>query len=153
MAIGAKVELYHRGIVTVEEFADMPHERDILVRVIVPKTIQRTAYLSQRNTKTDFPVLTCCVSQSEGEVRCCIGARPMKAVCFRDERGILQEGITPESAKAFGEYIRENVKTGTNLRGSKEYREILAGVLTKRAVLKLAEGTCEDNKNADRVVD
>jgi CO/xanthine dehydrogenase FAD-binding subunit len=134
MAVGAKVEMYDKGILPIEEFAQMPLDRDILVRVIVPKTVQKTVYLSQRNTQTDFPVLACCAE----EIRCCIGARPMKAVCFRDENGILRDGITEETAKAFGEYVKEHVETGSNMRGSKEYRSILAGVLTKRAVLALS---------------
>jgi CO/xanthine dehydrogenase FAD-binding subunit len=138
MAVGAKVEMYDKGILPIEEFAQMPLDRDILVRVIVPKTVQKTVYLSQRNTQTDFPVLTCCVAQDAEEIRCCIGARPMKSVCFRDENGILRDGITEETAKAFGEYVKEHVETGSNMRGSKEYRSILAGVLTKRAVLALS---------------
>lgn len=146
MAIGAEVELYQRGIVPVEKFAQMPRERDILVRVIVPKTRQNTVYLSQRNTRTDFPVLTCCVSKTDTEIRCCIGARPMKAVCLRDEKEILQAGITPETAQIFADYIKEHVETGSNLRGSREYRRILAGVLTKRAVLKIAENTGEGER-------
>lgn len=143
MAAGAKVELHHKGVVTVEEFAKMPRDRDILVRVIVPKTDQKIVYLSQRNTQTDFPVLTCCISKTEEEMRCVIGARPGLAVCLRDEKGILKSGITPESAAAFGAYIRETVTTGSNMRGSKEYRCILAGVLAKRALLKICEMECE----------
>lgn len=135
MAVGARVELYRGGTVSVEEFARMPCDRDILVRVIVPKTAGETVYLSERNTKTDFPVLTCCVSRTEEELRCVIGARPMPAVCLRDTEGILAAGITPESAKRFGDYVKEHVVTGSNLRGSKEYRSILAGVLAKRALL------------------
>lgn len=139
MAAGASVELYHRGIVTVEEFASMPRDRDILVRVLVPKTRQTMVYLSQRNTRTDFPVLTCCVSRAENEIRCVIGARPKAAVCMRDEQGILKNGITVESAAAFGRYTREHVKTGSNMRGSEAYRSVLAEVLTRRALLGILE--------------
>ena len=99
----------------------------------------RAAYLSQRNTKTDFPVLACCAVQTEEEVRCVIGARPMKAVCLRDERGILAGGITKESAEAFGAFVSETVETGSNLRGSAQYRKIIAGVLAKRALLQIAQ--------------
>jgi CO/xanthine dehydrogenase FAD-binding subunit len=134
MAIDAKVELYQRGILSVEEFAGLPYDRDILVRVIVPKKKQNVVYLSMRNTGTDFPVLTCCVSGAKEGIRCCIGARPHKAVCLRDEKAILQKGITPESAKAFGDYVSETVITGSNMRASGEYRSLLAGVLAKRAL-------------------
>lgn len=144
MAMGASVELYRGGIVTVEEFARMPYDRDILVRLIVPKTKQDTVYLSRRNTRTDFPVLTCCVTRTGQETRCCIGARPMKAVCFRDEQGILAKGINEESAAAFADYVKQRTQTGSNMRGSGEYRSILAEVLTRRALLQMAETACED---------
>ena len=34
VALGAQVELYHRGVLSLEEFLALPTERDILVRVI-----------------------------------------------------------------------------------------------------------------------
>lgn len=139
MAAGAKAELYHGGIVTVEEFARMPFDRDILTHVIFPGKKQRIGWQSFRNSRTDFSVLNCCVSLEEKETRCCVGARPMKAVCLRDEQGILKDGITLESARAFGRYVKENVKTGSNLRGSGEYRSMLAETLARRALLSAAE--------------
>ncbi|MDE6964240.1 MAG: FAD binding domain-containing protein, partial [Lachnospiraceae bacterium] len=143
MAAGAKLELYHGGIVTVEEFARMPFDRDILTHVIFPGKEQRIAWQSFRNARTDFSVLNCCVSIEEKETRCCVGARPMKAVCLRDEQGILKDGITQESARAFGRYVKENVKTGSNLRGSGEYRSMLAETLGKRALLSAAESLAD----------
>ncbi len=143
MAAGAKLELYHGGIVTVEEFARMPFDRDILTHVIFPGKEQRIAWHSFRNARTDFSVLNCCVSLEEKETRCCVGARPMKAVCLRDEQGILKDGITKESARAFGRYVKENVKTGSNLRGSGEYRSMLAETLAKRALLTAAESLAD----------
>lgn len=139
MALDAKVELYEKGILSIEEFAKLPYDRDVLVRIIIEKKNMEVAYLSQRNTKTDFPVLTCAISKIDGIYRCVIGARPKRAVCFYDEQGILTKGITKESAEAFGEYIKELVVTGSNMRGSSEYRNILSGVLSKRALLKIAK--------------
>ena len=128
-----------RQLKQVEEFARMPFDRDILTHVIFPGKKQRIGWQSFRNSRTDFSVLNCCVSLEEKETRCCVGARPMKAVCLRDEQGILKDGITPESARAFGRYVKENVKTGSNLRGSGEYRSMLAETLTRRALLSAAE--------------
>ena len=90
MALDAKVELYHAGVMSVKEFADFPRQtRDVLVRVIVPKSSGRTVYMSMRNTETDFPVLTCALSEVEGKYTCVIGARPMKAAAYEDENGFL----------------------------------------------------------------
>lgn len=143
MAAGADVELYKGGRISLEEFAYLPYDNDILTYVIVPKKPMKAAYLSQRNTKTDFPALTCCVTEIDGQVRCVIGARPMRAVCLRDEKGILADGITKDTAEKFGSYVSETVVTGSNLRGSEKYRKIIAGVLAKRALLQAA-GETED---------
>ena len=139
LALDAQVELYEKGIVSLEKFIDMPYDNDILVRLIVRKEKSKTVYLSQRNTKTDFPVLTCAVSEKDGNYRIAIGARPKPAVCLYDETGILKSGITKESVSEFGDYIAEKIETDSNLRGSKEYRRILSDVLTKRALLKLKD--------------
>jgi CO/xanthine dehydrogenase FAD-binding subunit len=134
MAADAKVELFDKGIVTVEDFAKMPYDRDLLIRIILPKKEQKISYLSMRNTMTDFPVLTCCVSLSNGAVKTCIGARPHRAVCIKDENSILQNGINKESAKEFGDYVSRTVETGSNLRASGEYRRTISGVLVRRAL-------------------
>ena len=38
-----------------EEFAKMKRDRDILVRILVKKRPAAMAYISQRNSSTDFP--------------------------------------------------------------------------------------------------
>ncbi len=138
--LDAKVELYGRGVMEIADFAALPRgTRDLLVRVIVPKGRRKVAYLSQRNTATDFPVLACAVSEKNGIYTCAIGARPGKAVVFSDADGILKDGITKESAAAFGAYIAEKTSFESNLRGSAEYREKICAVLVRRALLQLQE--------------
>ena len=41
----------------------LPYDNDILVALHVAKKPIRIAYLSQRNTATDFPVVACAVSE------------------------------------------------------------------------------------------
>ena len=141
MALDAKVELYQAGVMSVREFAELPRNtRDILVRVLVPKTERKTVYLSMRNTSTDFPVLTCALSVSENNYNCVIGARPMKAVLYTDEKGLLAEGITEESAAAFAEDIASKAEFGSNTRGGADYRKKICEVLVRRGALALMEG-------------
>lgn len=137
LALDTSVELYKGGIVPLEQFAAMPKDRDILVRVIVRKQPLSAVYAAMRAQRTDFPVLTCAVSKVGEELRAVIGARPGRAMLFRDEKNLLAGGITPESAKAFGEYLAEKVPTEGNIRGSAAYRTHLVKVLAMRALLEL----------------
>ncbi len=138
--LGAKVELYHRGMMDIADFAELPRgTRDVLVRVVLPKDGRKTVYLSQRNTATDFPTLACAVSEQDGIHTCAIGARPGKAVVCTDAEGILAAGITEESAAAFGKFVANQCTFGTNVRGSGQYRKKICAVLVRRALLKLRE--------------
>lgn len=141
LALGAVVHLHHGGDIPLAEYVNQPYERDILTHVFVPNQIGRVTYIAQRNQSTDFPVLTCAVAvgPEPGQIRCAIGARPMKAALLTDEAGILTGGITPESAAAYGEYAAERTAFGSNLRGSADYRRALCKVLVRRALLACKE--------------
>lgn len=137
LAMDSFVELYKGGIIPLGTFAKMKYDRDILVRVIIRKTPGRFVYRAMRIQRTDFPVLTCAVSRVGGEYRAAIGARPGRAMLLRDEQGLLADGISEASAKAFADYISSAVTTGSNLRGSAAYRTHLARVLTERSLTEL----------------
>lgn len=131
------VELYKGGILPLEEFALRKPDRDILVRIIVKKQPLKIAYLSQRNTKTDFPVLTCAVSSSGENWKAIIGARPQRAVVIKDTEGMLGEKYSQENVLKFAAYVRENTATASNMRGSAEYRKVLVETLVKRACMQI----------------
>lgn len=137
LALDTYVELYKGGIVSLEEFAKMKADNDILVRLIVKKTFGKVVYSSMRNQSTDFPVLTCAVSNMNGSYRAVIGARPSKAVVYYDKEKSLSNGITEETRKFFAEYVAKNADTQSNVRGSKEYRTHLIKVLVERGLLEL----------------
>lgn len=137
LALDTYVELYKGGIMSLEEFASMRADKDILVRIIVKKTPGKVVYTSMRNQRTDFPVLACAVSCLDGEYRLSVGARPARARVFRDEKGILAGGVTEQSAKDFAQYAGKTVHTGSNMRGSAVYRSHLVKVLTERSLQEL----------------
>lgn len=141
LALDAKVELHRAGIMPLAAFADMPRTtRDILVRVIVPKTEKRVVYLSQRNVSTDFPVLTVALAEQGGAYTCAVGARPMPAVAFHDDKGVFKNGVTEETARAFAEDIAARCPVGGNRRAGAAYRREICRVLVRRAALQLGEG-------------
>ena len=150
LALDTEVELYKGGRVCLSDFVKMPKDRDILVRIIIKKTPLKTVYLSQRNTKTDFPVLVCCVSVSEGGVKAVYGARPAKAFLLEDEEKILNgmqklsEEEKKEAIRKFADYAALKVPTARNMRGSADYRTLLVRVLTRRA-LEAVGGMTDEN--------
>lgn len=139
LAMDTYVELYKAGRVPLHEFVNMEKDRDILVNVIIKKAPLAIAYFSQRNSETDFPVLTCAAAYMNGETRTVIGARPARAMIVEDKKQILKDfrdmgrKKRREAILSFAEYAAENVHTGSNMRASQEYRKLLVGVLTKRA--------------------
>ena len=131
MAMGARVELYQGGVMTVEEFAARPRtEQDLLVRVIVSRTPMKAVYLSQRNNATDFPVLTCALCERGGEVTCAVGARPAQAVCLK--------GL-PDNPEEAAEVAVSELHFGSNLRAGAEYRSRICRVLVRRGMTALLE--------------
>ena len=131
LAMDCYVELYRGGIVPLEDFAGMKKDNDILVRLIVKKTPGKVVYTAMRNQRTDFPVLTCALSNIGGETKAVIGARPAKAMVIRDENGLMPDG------KAFAAYVAQNAPTDSNIRGSAAYRTHLVRVLVERAAKEL----------------
>ena len=136
LALNASVELYKGGVVPLAEYAQRPYDRDILVRVLVPKEHARFCYQSVRNSQTDFPVLTCAAARlADGSIR-----RRQRQMCIRDRLYTVapEAGETAEKfAARFAAEVKADIKTESNLRGGAEYRRHLAGVLTKRAVCRL----------------
>jgi len=129
LALDASVELYKGGIVPLSEYAERPKDRDILVRIIVPKKNAKFNYQSVRISQTDIPVLTCAAARlQDGSYRFAVGARPLKAVLY-------EEPAAP--AQQLAETIQQQVVTGSNMRGSAEYRRHLTGVLVRRAAEEL----------------
>ena len=145
LALNASVELYKGGIVPLAEYAQRPYDRDVLVRLIVKKTPMQLYYQSVRNSQTDIPVLTCAAARLEtGDYCIAIGARPLRAVRFElpAEPALAAEQL----AAQFAESVKTQIVTGSNMRGSAEYRRHLAGVLTKRAVLELEQRKMQEEK-------
>ena len=111
LVLDAQVELYKGGIVPLSEYAERPKDRDILVRIIVPKKNAKFNYQSVRISQT------------------AIGARPARAQIYAQP--------VDKTAEQMAEVVRAEIKTGSSLRGSAEYRRHLAGVLVRRAAQAL----------------
>lgn len=137
LVLDSFVELYKGGIIPLSQYLDMPLDNDILVRIIIKKDNRKASYLSHRLSATDFPVLTCAVSNKGNEWLLSIGARPMKANLCKLE---LNVAPTEDEINKAVENVVESIVFGSNIRGSKTYRQILAGVLAKRNIEAVLNG-------------
>lgn len=128
MALDTVVELYKGGLVPIRDFSKMPYDRDILVRIRIKKDGRKAAYVTQRRTKTDFPLIACSASRLKDTWYFSVGARPAKA-----------DVIEVKSARPDGESAAEQFQYGNNVRGSGEYRKALAGIYLSRLIKKLED--------------
>ena len=116
--------IYQAGVVALSEFAKMPRDRDISVRIIIKKDGRKIDYQSHREAATDS-VIACAVAKKEDTWYVSVGARSGKA-----ELSVRQQQVT--DAGAFAKEIISEYTFSSNMRGSEAYRRHLAEVYTKR---------------------
>lgn len=133
MMLDTWVELYQGGLVPIREFAEMKRDRDILVRVIIKKDGRLSAYTSQRQSRTDFPVIACGVALKDEICYVAVGARPHKA------RLALVPAETGRDLAAAARLAVGQLTFQSNLRASGDYRRHLAEVYIRRLMVQLKE--------------
>ena len=133
-----EVELVYAGRMPLAEFACSKRDRDVLVRLIVKKHEGVTVYQSHRNSRTDFPVLTCAVRVEDGKGCAVLGARPAKAARVELPAELAEKlaagKASAEELKAAASEISDQFTYGSNMRGSAEYRHHLGRVLLRRCM-------------------
>ena len=126
LALRARVELVGAGVMELADFTQTSRQnRDVLLRILVPKDTQSVVYLSQRNSSTDFPVLAVAAGKSAQGYVYSVGARPHYAMPVCSARPLC------------GEEAAEKFTFGSNLRASAQYRKQICKVLVDRAMSRL----------------
>ena len=137
LALDAKVELHAAGIIPIADFVTMKRDRDILVRVIIEKKPVRAVYLSQRNTKTDFPVLTCAAASDGQRLTAEIGARPGIAKPIILDMTAIRAAYADGTLRELCEKAAAGIGYSSNMRAGADYRKHIAAVLMRRACEKI----------------
>ena len=133
LSLDTYVVLHKGGEISLEDFLKEKETRkDILVKVIIKKEKLKTSFKCVRKSKADYSVLNMAVSRNEnGDVRISVGARPSKAVLAHKTMEFLKENFDEEKA---GEILKNEVIFADNMRGTKEYRELLGAALLAKAL-------------------
>ena len=144
LSLDCEVELFKGGRMPLEDFLNRPFEKDILVRIFLNANGRKAVYKNFRNAASDYSILNVSVSKLDDDFRIVVGARPStariakKASAFISGKGLqdpADDAFISEAAKL----AREELNFGTNMRGTKEYREELCKVLVKRAIKEVLE--------------
>lgn len=136
LCLDSYVVLYKGGVLKLEEFLKEKQTRkDILTKIIIKKEKLKSSFQCVRKSKADYSILNLAVSKNEkGEVRISVGARPGKAVLAYETMEHISKGF---DKKAASEIIRRELTFDTNMRGSKEYRELLSMALLEKALMEV----------------
>ena len=131
LCLDAEVILHKQGRISLQEYAAMPYERDILTHVVLKKEPVNTAFACVRRSATDLPVLNMSAAKAGESLRIVAGSRPKRAQHFTMPWSEDQEMIA--------KHMQTCVECEDNMRGSAEYRSALIYALTLRLLKQLKE--------------
>lgn len=133
LSLDTYVVLHKGGELKLEDFLkEKETRRDILVKVIIKKEKLKTSFQCVRKSKADYSVLNMAVSRDEaGNMRVAVGSRPSRAVLAHKTMDFLKDNFDEKQA---GEILQREIVFGSNMRGTKEYRELLGAALLAKAL-------------------
>lgn len=141
LALDSYVELYHEGIISLEEFINKPFKKDILVKILIKKDSVKGVYQTERLSRTDFPVLAVAVAYGAEGYKISVGARPSKATLAHEAMDYLNtlesKVLSEEMAQVAAKKVVDELHFASNMRGTKAFREHLASVLVARCLMSL----------------
>lgn len=141
LALDTTVNLHKQGSISLEKFLkEGSKERDILESIWIKKDNRKASFLSMRNSKGDYAILNAAISNLNGEYRIAVGARPNRGVLAYKAMDYLNNkdnGISKKSVVKAAKLASEELKFGSNTRGSNIYRKQLCYVLVKQGLLEV----------------
>lgn len=142
IAMGAEIEFHNAGRINLHEYLQGKGFKDIVTKIVLPKTPSIGAFESIRKSATDYAVLNTAIVKTDTQYRVVVGSRPGKAVFISQAMNYLQDNkLTEATIVEAARLVTESAEFGDNPRGSKDYRKAICPVLIKRALQKIA-GEC-----------
>jgi CO/xanthine dehydrogenase FAD-binding subunit len=140
LALNAQVELYNAGLMTLENYLEASFNKDIILKVIINKSVSKASFEYFKKTSSDFSVLNAAAAIVKGKLRICVGARPARARVAKGAMSFLNIiDSTNTAAEMAGILAAEEMQFGSDIRASEEYRKELCHTLVKRCVLEVLQ--------------
>lgn len=138
LSLDTEVMLQGKGRIPLERFLEEGSHKDILVKIIIPKTNRKAVFQMMRNSKSDYAILNVAVSNKEDDWKIVVGARPNRAKIAKEASEYLsKDNLTQVDIDFAAGLAVKELTFGSNMRGSKEYREAICQVLVKRAIMEV----------------
>jgi CO/xanthine dehydrogenase FAD-binding subunit len=140
LALNAQVELYNSGLMSLESYLETSLDKDIILKIIISKSVSKASFECFKKTSTDFSVLNAAAAIVKGKLRICVGSRPARARVAKGAMSFLNIiDSTNTAAEMAGILAAEEIQFGSDIRGSEEYRKELCHTLVKRCVLEVLQ--------------
>lgn len=139
LCLDTEVELVKGGRMPLEDFLTKPYEKDFLVKLYIKKKNINCSFIDFRNSKGDYSILNVAVSlDEENEWKIVVGARPRGAAIAKEAGKFLSSVEASEkNIDKAAKMVSSELSFGTNMRGTKEYREAISKALTKKAIMEV----------------
>lgn len=139
LSADAILHFHDRERISLESYLEGPADKkDLLLSIVLPENQGRGAFMTVKKTSNDFPILNAGVVFRDGVYRVAVGARPGTAGLAYEAMALLNEYGMDKSQMA-GVLAAAELKFGSNMRGSKEYREALCKTLVTRCVREVQQ--------------
>ncbi len=139
LALDTEVELFKAGRLPLDAFLKSPCEKDILMRLFIKKNGRNVSYQYLRNSASDYPVLNAAVSKLGSQWTVAVGARPQRAAIAMKASEALSNSSNRENPEYYANMAADELRFGTNARGTAQYRHAMCKVLVKRAIMEVLQ--------------
>jgi CO/xanthine dehydrogenase FAD-binding subunit len=140
MVLDPVLEFYHTEAMTLNEFLTLKKPpRDILVKIIIPKSSRVARFKKVATTALDFPIVNLAVARENEQFSICVGCRPQIAALAKKAMHEASNGLTHtrESLSRVVELAVEELHFSDNFRSSKAYRQQLVKIHLERLLLEV----------------
>jgi len=141
LVMDTKLEFYKLGEISIYEFVDMKKiPEDILLNIKIPKKNSLGYFKKVSKTHLDFSIVNIAISR-EQNFRIAVGSRPGIAKIAINTANYLNSNtsFTEEVLDKACDIAIDELDIGSNLRASKDYREVLVRTYLKRGLKQVTK--------------
>lgn len=101
-------------------------QRDILIDIQLPKSIEWGNFLAMRNSFGDYALLNMAITRQDGQYRIAVGARPQRSLLAVKTMAYLNtHSLNDKTLQSAAEMLSEEISFGSNRLAGAKYRKAI----------------------------